>query len=369
VLTNHPDNNPEGSGPWQVTTGSDGALWFTGIVSDVIGTMTTSGATNSFGYPLPNGLTIVGPTGITSGPDGQLWFTNAGGNSIGSITTAGVISNYTDPTIAEPLDIAAGSDGALWFTNYGNNSIGRITTAGVVSNYTGPSISEPDGITAGPDGAMWFTNLGNNSIGRITTAGVVTNYHKASVSTPLNIAAGPDGALWFTNSGNNSIGRITTKGVITKYTDPTIVDPDGITAGPDGAMWFTNYGDDTATPPNPGSIGRISTGASGVPRTISSPVTANATVKTPFSFTVTTTGSPTPKIVEKGKLPKHVKFVNNGDGTATLSGRPTTSGVDSFSIDAIYGTKTFTQVVDQSFTLTVSPASSDGRAHRSSRSP
>lgn len=40
------------------------------------------------------------------------------------------------------------------------------------------------------------------------------------------------------------------------------------------------------------------------------------------SFTITTTGVPVAKITESGKLPGGVKFVDNGDGTATLSGVP-----------------------------------------------
>src|ERR1043165_153661 len=39
-------------------------------------------------------------------------------------------------------------------------------------------------------------------------------------------------------------------------------------------------------------------------------------------FTITTTGTPTPKITSSGHLPGGVKFVDNGDGTATLSGVP-----------------------------------------------
>ena len=39
-------------------------------------------------------------------------------------------------------------------------------------------------------------------------------------------------------------------------------------------------------------------------------------------FTITTTGVPVPKITESGKLPGGIKFVDNGDGTATLFGRP-----------------------------------------------
>ena len=40
------------------------------------------------------------------------------------------------------------------------------------------------------------------------------------------------------------------------------------------------------------------------------------------NFTITTTGIPVPKITSSGHLPGGLKFVDNGDGTATLSGRP-----------------------------------------------
>ena len=40
------------------------------------------------------------------------------------------------------------------------------------------------------------------------------------------------------------------------------------------------------------------------------------------SFTITATGRPTPALSETGALPSGVTFVDNGDGTATLSGTP-----------------------------------------------
>ena len=45
------------------------------------------------------------PASITTGPDGALWFTNPGNESIGRITTAGVISNYSGPGI-DPTNFA-----------------------------------------------------------------------------------------------------------------------------------------------------------------------------------------------------------------------------------------------------------------------
>jgi hypothetical protein len=199
------------------------------------------------------------PYGITSGPDGALWFTNAvHSGSIGRITTSGVVSNFTGTGIETPLGITSGPDGALWFTNVNNNSIGRITTSGVVSDYPGTGFN-PLGITAGPDGALWFTNSNSNSIGRITTAGVISDYVGSGIDYPDAIVAGVDGALWFTNANNNSIGRITTDGGITNYADTTIDFPWGITAGPDGDLWFAN--EDNA------SIGRITS----LPRVFISP--------------------------------------------------------------------------------------------------
>src|SRR5262249_45249444 len=55
-----------------------------------------------------------------------------------------------------------------------------------------------------------------------------------------------------------------------------------------------------------------------------SPDTVAFPVGTTSSFTVTTLGSPAPGLTEFGTLPSGVGFVDNGDGTATLSGTPDT---------------------------------------------
>ncbi len=83
---------------------------------------------------------------------------------------------------------------------------------------------------------------------------------------------------------------------------------------------------------------------------------ANATTFTAGSagsFTVTTTGLPTASITRTGTaLPTGVTLVDNGDGTATLSGTPATgtAGVYSLGLTASNGVGTAAQ---QTFTLTV----------------
>ena len=69
--------------PQGITTGSDGALWFTEFYDNAIGRITTSGTITLTPTPTANS----GPTDITAGPDGNMWFTEAIGN-IGRITTS-----------------------------------------------------------------------------------------------------------------------------------------------------------------------------------------------------------------------------------------------------------------------------------------
>lgn len=58
-------------------------------------------------YKLP--MDKSGPYGITVGPNGAMWFTESRGNKIGRITSKGEITEYLLPTLdAEPLIIAKG---------------------------------------------------------------------------------------------------------------------------------------------------------------------------------------------------------------------------------------------------------------------
>lgn len=264
--------------PAAITTGPDGALWFTnsggGALGNSIGRITTDG---TFSGPY-EGNGMYAPGGLVSGPDGALWFTNSGGgsgnpnySSIGRITTSGAISAFKNSNppnwdIAQPFAITLGPDGNLWYTNNGwggGDTIGRITPSGVVTSY--PVGRGAAGITSGPDGALWFASpggmRGDPAIGRITTGGTLTNvYTDSRMTGPQEITTGPDGALWFTDS-SNQIGRITKGGSFAFFSNTGIQGPKGIATGPDGALWFTNSGtyDDQGNLTGGSSIGRITT--------------------------------------------------------------------------------------------------------------
>ncbi len=84
----------------------------------------------------------------------------------------------------------------------------------------------------------------------------------------------------------------------------------------------------------------------------------NASAKAGFSssFLITTSGSPTPAVHKKGKLPKGVHFMNNHNGTATISGIPNINkgiGVWHLTIEAIFGHGKSKHIVTQAFIYTV----------------
>lgn len=88
------------------------------------------------------------------------------------------------------------------------------------------------------------------------------------------------------------------------------------------------------------------------PPAITSSDAPTFTVGTAQSFVITTTGLPVPSLVEKGRLPDHLVFVDNGDGTATISGTAIKKGVRHLMITATFGRSS---PVVQHVTLTVTP--------------
>jgi virginiamycin B lyase len=70
-----------------------------------------------------------GPFTITAGFDGSLWFAELFANQIGRITPQGVITEFPVQTpFSFPIGITAGFGRHLWFTELNGNNIGRITT-------------------------------------------------------------------------------------------------------------------------------------------------------------------------------------------------------------------------------------------------
>jgi PKD repeat protein len=76
----------------------------------------------------------------------------------------------------------------------------------------------------------------------------------------------------------------------------------------------------------------------------------------PFTFTVTTTGDPAPKITKTGSLPPGVRFTNNGDGTATISGTPRKSSAGPYPLTLTATNKAGTATLAFTLIVTKAPA-------------
>jgi streptogramin lyase len=267
-----------------LTLGPNGNLWFsetedgtTAGEQPAVGEITAAGVAKLF--PIPQGTTLnpsqgvdANPGAITTGPDGALWFTENG--AIGRITTGGTIQQFpltTPGALAQ--DITSGPDGAVWFTQEGNNSestptwsIGRITTSGVITLYPLPAGTSIAGITGGPGGKVWFTEAYTNpdtyktqaKVGWLTPEGQIKTFRLPSKNERTgilgNITTGPNGELWFLDcwgggSGHTTpgaVGSITAHGHIRMYQfvesessgsyAPDF--PNDLIGGPSGKLWF-----------------------------------------------------------------------------------------------------------------------------------
>ncbi|PGD61974.1 Virginiamycin B lyase, partial [Bacillus toyonensis] len=73
-----------------------------------------------------------GPYGITVGKDGALWFTEQKGNRISRINANGEINSFPIPTAnAGAMSIISDQTGDLWFTEYNSNKIGKMSMNGL----------------------------------------------------------------------------------------------------------------------------------------------------------------------------------------------------------------------------------------------
>jgi len=86
-----------------------------------------------------------------------------------------------------------------------------------------------------------------------------------------------------------------------------------------------------ADPNFAGSTASVSQVVTAVPQ-FTSPATATARAGSPFTFTVTTTGSPTASLTETGALPTGLNFASNANGTATIAGTPAVGTAGSYQL-------------------------------------
>ena len=115
----------------------------------------------------------------------------------------------------------------------------------------------------------------------------------------------------------------------------------------------------TARGTNLGTAESVTQLVVGTPPSVTSANSTTFTTGAAGTFTVTTSGAPNPALSKTGALPSGVTFVDNGNGTATLSGTPAAGTGGSYPITITAnngvspnGTQSFTLTVDQAPAVT-----------------
>jgi hypothetical protein len=230
----------------------------------------------------------------------------ASGNVTASSSSAGVsVTNSTGSAVDVPVSAPAGSTlGASAFgTHIGLSDSDWVTvqpgaTVTIDTSATDPAVCSASSATAQVGQALSFTVTGCGSNAPALAAG--------ALPAGLTFAAHGDGTA--TLAGTPAPGTAVDHAITLTASDAAGSSTQAFTLHVHEATAFT------------------------------SPSTASATPGIPFSFTVTTTGTPVASLSQDGTLPLGLTFTDNGDGTATVTGTPTQHGDFPLTLSAHNGT-------------------------------
>ena len=252
--------------------------------------------------------------------------------------TYGTQTFLVESNSAGPTGVAVDAAGDVFVVENGYNKVveflrSQPPSLGFASTQIGQTSSDsPQSVT--------IQNIGNKALDAISPGLVVTGPNflqvpgsgtPADCSSSFALSAGASCNLSISFTPQSS-GPLSSTAV---FTDNTL----------------------NASPSAMQTIALQGTGA-GTPPAITSANYAVFTTGVYGSFTVTTTGMPTPSIMESGTLPNGLTFHDNGDGTGTLKGTPVSNGGNfSISFTAQNGvdpsaTQAFTIILQQAPTFT-----------------
>jgi virginiamycin B lyase len=205
----------------------------------------------------PVNTAASGPFGITGGPDGNVWFTEKNAVKLGRLNP-NLPASVTNPVDfatggAAPYDIISGGTDTLWMTDQGNGKLYKVTNlAANPPTITAQAVvlAAPTGLALGPDNDIWVNQMAG-SVQRVKPDGTADGAAIVTGGTNLNsIAKNADGSLMFVTdlndgpAGNNGLIKITT-GATKTATAITIganKGPRGVVNGSDNKMYFAESG-------------------------------------------------------------------------------------------------------------------------------
>jgi hypothetical protein len=304
--------------------------------------------------------TLKGTAAAGSGGSYPIHFTAA--NSVGGVTQSFTLTNAEAPSITSPstATFSTGVAGTYTVTTTGYPAA-AITESGTLPS--GLSFTDKGDGTASISGSAASGSAGTYPV---TLSATNSSGSKATLALTItvNAAAAPaitSASAAFFTVNQAGAAAITTTGSPTPAITETGALPAGLSFTDNGTGTALLSGTATATGTSSLSI-KASNGISpdatqaysvvvGQAPAFTSADSATARAGSAFSFTVKAGGYPVPSWGESN-LPPGVTFTDNKDGTATLSGTPTTPGTYPMPLVATnaYGS------VQQTLTITVQQA-------------
>ncbi len=233
-----------GSRPHDPLATKDGAIWWTGQLSNKLGRVDPkTGAIRE--YSLKSAHT--GPHGLTEDKDGNIWFTGNNTGLIGKLDPkTGLTTEYKlpDPKAKDPHTLLFDHAGILWFTVQQANIVGRLDPkTGEIKLVSPPTPkARPYGMAVNSKNVVHFVEFGANKIATIDgkTMEIKEYILPNPDARPRRIAISPDDMIWYTDFPRGFLGRLDpATGKVTEWQSPSgpKSQPYGIVFTK-GALWY-----------------------------------------------------------------------------------------------------------------------------------
>jgi virginiamycin B lyase len=232
-----------GSRPHDALATRDGAIWYTGQLSNKLGRVDPkSGLVREYPIKTPH----TGPHGLVEDKDGNIWFTGNHAALIGKLDPkTGNITEYKmpDPNVKDTHSLSIAPDGIVWFTAQQSNAVGRVDPrTGEVKLVQMPTPrARPYGILINAKGVPTLCFFGTNKLATIDpqTMAIKEYMLPNPASRPRRIAVDGDN-VWYADYPRGYLGRLNlATGEHKEWPSPSGPDsqPYGIVLAK-GAIWY-----------------------------------------------------------------------------------------------------------------------------------
>jgi len=228
-----------GARPHDPLAASDGSLWYTGQMANVLGRVDPkTGKVKEYPLTTPHS----GPHGLVEDKAGNIWYTGNTGALVGMLDPkTGKVTEHKMPGgKGDPHTLIFDESGILWFTLQNANQIGRLDPkSGEIKLLTPPTAkSRPYGMAFAPNGTLYVVQFGVNSVAAVDPKTLAIKEYPLpdKGARPRRVAASSDGMVWYTDYSRGYLGKLDpASGKVTEYASPS-----GAKSGPYGISVIKN---------------------------------------------------------------------------------------------------------------------------------